>query len=98
HVGLQLARSIPERLAAHGGIERENEPSALPRPGGGGQTPHLIEERVDLRAGGGRRRCAGALRRRPGLIVTVVGPGTAGSPGRDSRPLIRWPYGGARAS
>ena len=63
HVGLQPAGRVPSRLPAHGRVEREDQP---PSPAGFGRRSkalHLGEEGVDLRARGGRCRCAAAVRR-----------------------------------
>ena len=63
HVRLQPAGRIPQGLAAHGRIEREDEPSAPPGLGGRSEALHLGKEGVDLRTRGGCRRCAAVIRR-----------------------------------
>ena len=48
HVGLQPAGRVPQRLAAHGGVERKNQPPALSGLRRRSERAHLVEKSVDL--------------------------------------------------
>jgi len=62
HVALQTAGGIPHRLAAHGGVERKDQPAALAGRRGRAERFHLVEKGIDLRA-----------RRRRGRLFAGVG-------------------------
>ena len=75
HFGLELARGVPGRLPAHGGVEREDQPATSgvcrSKPGA-----HAIEERIDLGARGGgvtvaRKRRWRAIVRRFNHVPTL---------------------------
>src|SRR5436190_12112304 len=68
HVGLQLARRVPQRLPAHGRIEGKDEPAALSGLARSGKTFDLRQQSIDLGMCGWRDRRAAAARPR-GLAV-----------------------------
>src|ERR1043166_9399120 len=59
HLALELAGGIPGRLAAHGGVKREDQPPALAGFEGRRQGTGAGDEGVDLRARGGSGRLTG---------------------------------------
>ena len=82
HIGLQVAGRIPHRLAAHGGVEREDEPPALAGGGCWREAFHLGQEGIDLGTPGRRRRRMAAVCRGPVVAILGHGYGTSmgGSP------------------
>src|SRR5262249_56896306 len=81
---LQPASRIPHGLAAHGRVEGEDEPPSPAGFGARSKALHLGKESVDLRARGGRCRCAAAIRR--WAVVTIIGHYTGASTGRYPAP------------
>src|SRR5262249_22911423 len=74
HVCLEPTGRVPHGLAAHGGIECENEAPPLARLGRRSKLLHPGKESVDLRALGWRRRRAAAIGRWP--VLTIIGHGS----------------------
>ena len=70
HVRLQPTGRVPSRLAAHGGVEREDQPATLAGGDGRARALDLREECIDLGARRVRsRRCRGRLGRRRASVA-----------------------------